>query len=266
MRDTPLPAALSVVCPECRAAVTAPCTERDGNGMHCIPKPHLARITKAAPPPSRRAIESCGICSSLLCPHGLCRTCTACHECQERLQQLPAPDAPPAVRPEDSPFVPTIRLASNCVSRNRSDIASRAEWFAGMQLPRQDWPEASAALDERTGDLCQCGNWKKPNIAFCFDCHASLPASLHAGLKKHLKYGYLKAYRAAIAVLNPPSQRMPTFDQPGERSEPEGPDPFTVTYDESSGDNLDESQSTPLRCTPRYPNSSAGTPPPDGAA
>lgn len=52
-----------------------------------------AEGSKTAPgggiaPQHTRMIESCGSCSTLICPHGLCRTCSRCEQCEENLQLL----------------------------------------------------------------------------------------------------------------------------------------------------------------------------------
>ena len=49
------------------------------------------RRAAEVPPQHTRTIESCGMCSTLICPHGLCRTCSRCEQCEENLTLLELP-------------------------------------------------------------------------------------------------------------------------------------------------------------------------------
>jgi len=229
-----------------------------------------ARVLAASPsaatiaPAHTRTIMECGACSAMICPHGLCRQCGACKQCEANLQLLDrqgkpskwAKSAEPtmaemlnqadqgeaaygrAVRMVEAPeplFVSQIRLNVRQLSRNRQDIAARAENFAEWGIPRDDWAEASDALDELLSDCCRCGNRKQPHNTFCPDCYRHVPSQMRDGLKKHLSHGYLDAYRTACLWLDcqaayqahgvdgvtAPIYYDPARDTEGPREEPE---------------------------------------------
>ena len=246
-----------------------------------------ARVLAASPsaatiaPAHTRTIMECGACSAMICPHGLCRQCGACEQCDANLQMLDRQGKPStwanaepamaemlnqadqgeaaygrAVRMVEAPeplFVSQIRLNVRQHSRNRQDIAARAENFAEWGIPRADWDAASASLDELLSDCCRCGNRKQPHNTFCPDCYRHVPSQMREGLKKHLSHGYLEAYRRAC--LWPPPEAVwtapigaKTYRDPAEDTEGPRQEPDDVADAYEAGPDVVAHH----RCTPRH--------------
>ena len=57
-------------------------------------------------------------------------------------------------------------------------------------------------FDELYGNVCQCGNRKKPKMSFCPSCYYRLPLEMREALYRLFCGGYREAYDAAVEYLS----------------------------------------------------------------
>ncbi len=102
------------------------------------------RRAAEVPPQHTHMIESCGMCSTLICPHGLCRTCSRCEQCEENLTLLELPRCAARLTPagEGSPSAhrfsrPRVRAVTE-LSEERFGLVGRVH--QAMIDPSQDAP------------------------------------------------------------------------------------------------------------------------------
>jgi hypothetical protein len=146
-----------------------------------------------------RPIEhSCGICSTELCCHLICRTCGTCEQCKAAEDVYAVPAA--AAHQHRYPFS-IVRLSAERVSSLPFDLQRRAEYLESIGIAAADIADASRSLDELRADGCICGRRKRQYDSFCRNCYQALPASLRPNLNLHLQMGYLKYVREAWQLL-----------------------------------------------------------------
>jgi hypothetical protein len=141
-------------------------------------------------PAEQRPIQNCGICSSPLCSHHVCRVCSQCAECDAiHLHSAPA----------GSRF-----LVDVLTDRKSAAQARRIDYLRGCGIAEEDFAEASRAVDNLKSDCCRpghCNRRKRTGQSFCGWCFTKLPAELQANLGLHLRGGYLGHYRQALQIL-----------------------------------------------------------------
>ena len=110
------------------------------------------RRAAEVPPQHTHMIESCGMCSTLICPHGLCRTCSRCEQCEENLTLLELPRCAARLTPagEGSPSAHGFsRLRVRAVS-----ITERPEERFGLVGRIFILDEAMVVQDDAIPALC----------------------------------------------------------------------------------------------------------------
>jgi hypothetical protein len=142
--------------------------------------------------PEKRPITTCGVCSSPLCPHLVCRVCGSCSECNEiQIAEVKSGQ----------------RFAIDRVLGTSTPAAAhrRLEYLRGCGIAEEDYAEASRALDNLRSDCCrpgQCDRRKRVTQSFCTWCFGRLPEDLKLALGLHLRAGYLTHYRRATQILD----------------------------------------------------------------
>ena len=57
-------------------------------------------------------------------------------------------------------------------------------------------------ISELKSEECQCGEWKRSGMSFCYKCYVSLPRLVQKALYTSFGQGYEEAYDEAIKYLS----------------------------------------------------------------
>jgi len=142
--------------------------------------PHEPISSTAA---AQQPLRDCPTCSALLCEHLTCRVCGTCEACDT---------------------VADIKLVQSLFpSPSRTDQAMRDYLRKTVCVPEAELDDAVRAMKRLASDECLCvaGNRKRHFHAFCRPCYQALTPDLKVALDRHVRNGYLDAWRQALGQL-----------------------------------------------------------------